>query len=99
MDPDAGRAGAIPAPRHLHDDLTFLLVKLGRLAAARFATALAEEGLRPPHYGALIALEELGAVPQSAIADALHTDRSHVVGLLDDLEQRGYVTRTPDPDD
>jgi DNA-binding MarR family transcriptional regulator len=83
----------------LHDNTSFLLVKLGRLASARVADALAREGLRPPHYGAMVALDELGAVPQSSIAHALRTDGSYVVAIVDDLERRGYVERARDPDD
>jgi DNA-binding MarR family transcriptional regulator len=99
MSEDESPGSSLPAPKGLHDNTSFLLVKLGRLTSARVADALAREGLRAPHYGAMVALNELGAVPQSKIAQALRTDDSYVVGLVDDLERRGYVERTRDPDD
>jgi DNA-binding MarR family transcriptional regulator len=99
MREDDSASSGIPSPKGLHDNTSFLLVKLGRLASARVADALAREGLRPPHYGAMVALSELGAVPQSAIAHALRTDGSYVVTLVDDLERRGYVERARDLED
>ncbi len=47
----------------------------------------------------LVALGDFGALSQQQLADRLDADKSHVVRLIDQLEQRGLVTRAADPTD
>ncbi|MBV8064096.1 MAG: winged helix-turn-helix transcriptional regulator [Actinobacteria bacterium] len=56
-------------------------------------------GLGPYHYAVLLALDEDSHDTQGAIADALGYDRGQMVGLLDELEERGFVERRRDPSD
>jgi len=44
-------------------------------------------------------LRDHGPMPPSAIGDRLIVTRSTVTGVLDSLERRGFVRRTPNPDD
>jgi DNA-binding MarR family transcriptional regulator len=72
------------------------LARVGRRAAE---ASMAPGGLRPRHLIALKLLQEHGSVSQQALAETLSLDPSNVVGLLNDLEERGLITRRRDPED
>ncbi|TMM06929.1 MAG: MarR family transcriptional regulator [Actinobacteria bacterium] len=61
--------------------------------------AYEQTGLHPYHHGILTVLGERSSETQGAIADALGYDRGQLVGLLDELEERGLVERRRDPND
>jgi DNA-binding MarR family transcriptional regulator len=71
------------------------LARLGR----RSADARISDCLRARHLIALSLLAEHGPMPQHAVGTALSLDPSNVVGLLNELEDRGLVTRRRDPAD
>jgi DNA-binding MarR family transcriptional regulator len=72
------------------------LARVGRRAAE---AAIAPGGLRPRHLVALTLLSDHGPVNQGDLGDALGLDPSNVVVLLNELEERGLVTRRRDPAD
>src|ERR1700678_59787 len=76
-----------------------LIVHLARMGR-RAADASAEPGgLRQRPLIALTLLSEGGAVSQQALGEVLGLDPSNVVGLLNDLEERGLTIRRRDPAD
>jgi MarR family transcriptional regulator, lower aerobic nicotinate degradation pathway regulator len=86
-------------PKELLSSTTFLLKRLGFSAKDHSHGAFEGTGLSPFHYAVLALLEEDPRETQAAIADALGYDRSHVVRLLDELEERDLVARKRDPED
>jgi DNA-binding MarR family transcriptional regulator len=86
-------------PEELVASSTFLLKRLGFTAKERSMKAYEQTGLHPYHHGILTVLGERSLDTQGAIADALGYDRGQLVGLLDDLEERGLVERRRDPND
>jgi MarR family transcriptional regulator, lower aerobic nicotinate degradation pathway regulator len=86
-------------PEELVSSTTFLLKRLGFAAKERGMAVYEREDVHPYHYAILLALEEGGHETQGAIADALGYDRGQLVGLLDELEERGLIERRRDPND
>src|SRR5438094_4405848 len=69
------------------------LARVGRRAAE---SSMSPGGLRPRHLIALKLLSERGPASQQGLAEALSLDPSNVVGLLNELEERGLITRRRD---
>lgn len=78
-----------------------LIEHLARVARRAYeAGRFVEAGcLRPRQLVALSLLHEHGPLSQQALGEALTLDPSNVVGLLNELEERGLVTRQRDPAD
>ncbi len=86
-------------PRALVSSTSHLLKRLGFKIKERSLDAFEGTGLTPMHYGVLVLLEEDPRETQATIADALGYDRSHLVGLLDELEKGGLIERRRDVED
>lgn len=87
-------------PTHRLSDRVAWLVGRASLQAQRLVQdRFAGHDLRKQHYGVLALLTDLGPASQGPLADRLHLDRSDLVTVLDDLEARGCVVRTPDAAD
>src|SRR5207253_9123076 len=86
-------------PEELVGSATFLLKRLGFTAKEQTMKAYEQTGLHPYHHGILTVLGERSSETQGAITDALGYDRGQLVGLLDELEERGLVERRRDPND
>jgi DNA-binding MarR family transcriptional regulator len=98
--PKQQQARGLPIlPEELVGSATFLLKRLGFAVKEQAMEGYERVGLHPYHYAVLIALSEGPHETQGAIADALGYDRGQLVGLLDELEQRGLVERRRDQKD
>jgi DNA-binding MarR family transcriptional regulator len=86
-------------PEELVASTAFLLKRLGYAAKEQAMEAYERTGLHPYHHAVLAVLDEGSRETQGAIADALGYDRGQLVGLLDELEERGLVERRRDPSD
>jgi DNA-binding MarR family transcriptional regulator len=86
-------------PRELLASPTFLLKHLTWEMKEQKLAAFEASGLNPMHYAVLALLDESARETQATIADALGYDRSYLVGLLDEVEERGLIERRRDPDD
>ncbi len=79
--------------------VAFLLAQLGAHGAARFAERLAVLRLSPPHAGILRLIAAEPGLNQRELAVRLRAVPSRVVALVDDLEERGLLTRQRRADD
>lgn len=76
-----------------------LLGRVGIAVKMETMDRFEEAGFSAYHYGVLALLDESARETQATIADALGVDRSMLVGLLDQLEERGMIERRRDPND
>jgi DNA-binding MarR family transcriptional regulator len=88
-----------PFPPALMERVGFLLAMAKGGAEAICMAALQPLGLHVRQYGLLLVLATEGPLSQGELAEWVRTDRSTMVDLVDDLEERGYVKRERNPDD
>lgn len=70
-----------------------------RYARAATNSALKTHGIDLRHLGVLADLDEHGASKQRELVERLRMDKSSLVYVIDQLEQRGAAERRPDPTD
>jgi DNA-binding MarR family transcriptional regulator len=78
---------------------TYLLSKLGTLGQRLTQRAIVDEALLLPHISVLTTLHEFGPLAQNDLAKRIGINTSHLVGYVDDLENRGAVRRERDLSD
>src|SRR3954449_5248029 len=86
-------------PAELRASTLVLLKRLGFNAKQHSFDEYEKAGLSPYHHAILAVLDEGVPETQAAIADSLGYDRGTLVGLLDELEEKGLLERKRDPDD
>ena len=87
------------APNGSRGGVAFLLAQLGHHAAEKFGERIAALELTPPHAGILRAIAAAPGRSQQALSSQLGVLPSRIVAFVDELEDRGYVERRPNPDD
>ena len=93
------RCIALEAPAPATHQSLVLIDHLARIARRRTELALAPSGLRPRQLVVLTILREHGATTQSGLCETLRLDPTNLVGLLNELEDGGLLTRRRDPAD
>jgi len=88
-----------PASGALQSWLGFLLAKAAHRYGTTLEQALTCVDLTPKGFGLLLALAAGGPRSQGALGEVLRIDRTTMVALVDELEERGYVERRRDPRD
>jgi DNA-binding MarR family transcriptional regulator len=86
-------------PPSLRNRVPFLLFRASQASLSLANQMLARIGLCARQAGILTMVTELEPMTQKALADALGIDRTTMVALLDDLENKGYVARQRHPRD
>lgn len=85
-------------PRELLASPAYLLKHVAWAMKDRFS-AFESSGLTGVHYTVLALLDEGTQETQATIADSVGIDRSYLVGVLDELEERRLIERRRDPAD
>jgi DNA-binding MarR family transcriptional regulator len=80
-------------------DLAAMLVPLGRALTAGEQPILDGHGLSMWAYVVLVALADEPIRTQAALADAIGADKTRIISVLDGLQDRGLIDRSPDPVD
>ena len=90
-----------PATEHLQivQEAAYLALTLAQRLQDNFAGHAASSGLTAAQAKVMIALQPGHAVSQRTLAHQLDYDPSNLTGLVDKLEARGAVRRSPDDRD
>jgi DNA-binding MarR family transcriptional regulator len=78
---------------------TYVMAELLKLARRTASDMFPGELLRLPHTATLACLAQHGPLSQRAVSDLLSVDPADLVGVIDALEEHGYVVRARDPQD
>lgn len=76
-----------------------MTVRLGRALMALEQPILAAHDVSMWGYAVLTALREEPVRTQAALARAIGADKTRLIAVLDELQQRGLIERRPDPAD
>ena len=91
-----GLMSAFPDDRR---DLAAMFAPLARALIAREEPVLQAHDITMWGYLVLTALVEQPVRTQAALAQAINADKSRIIGVLDDLQQRALIRRQPDTAD
>jgi DNA-binding MarR family transcriptional regulator len=80
-------------------DLAAMMYPLSRALIAAELPILRAHQISMWGYAVLNALVEEPIRTQSALAQAIGADKTRIIGVLDELQDRALIERTPDPDD
>ncbi|HEY7488341.1 MAG TPA: MarR family transcriptional regulator [Streptosporangiaceae bacterium] len=93
----AQRAG--PGGDDGRPDLAAMMVPLARALVAAELPVLRAHDISMWAYSVLLRLDERPVRNQSALAQTIGADKTRIIAVLDDLQERGLIERRPDPAD
>ncbi|MEU9123985.1 MarR family transcriptional regulator [Streptomyces sp. NPDC048506] len=99
MAENAADTGTASRGRPTRPDLAAMVVPLGRALMAAEQPVLDAHGLTMWAYAVLLRLDEKPIRTQAALAEAIRADKTRIIAVLDDLEERKLIHRQPDPGD
>jgi MarR family transcriptional regulator, organic hydroperoxide resistance regulator len=88
-----------PRPEPSRADLAAMMTPLSRALIAAELPILRAHELSMWGYVVLNALIDEPVRTQAALAQAIGADKTRIIGVLDGLQERGLIERTPDPAD
>jgi DNA-binding MarR family transcriptional regulator len=94
---NAYHVGMPPKPRR--NDLAAMLHPLLRDLVTAELPILAAHHVSMWGYVVLSALDKSPIRTQAALAEAIGADKTRIIATLDELQQRGFIERRPDPED
>ncbi len=94
-----GPMAAAPRPPSLLALPSYLASQVSRFGRRQLELVLGEHDLVLIHHAILASLADFGPRSQQQLADSLDFDKSHLVGRVDHLAERGLIIRTQDPAD
>ncbi|NNH68475.1 MarR family transcriptional regulator [Nocardia uniformis] len=86
-------------PEAKRPDLAAMVAPLGRILMQAELPVLERNGLTMWGYSVLLGLGDEPVYTQAALAKKIHADKTRIIGVLDELQQRGLILRDPDPAD
>ena len=86
-------------PRRKRPDLAAMLAPLVRDMIAAELPVLETHGLSMWGYSVLVALDRSAIRTQAALADAIGADKTRIIAILDELQDKGLIERAADPQD
>ncbi|MFI6448982.1 MarR family winged helix-turn-helix transcriptional regulator [Kitasatospora sp. NPDC050543] len=84
---------------HLQTLPSWLLGRASALGHRLVTDHLAREGMRMPHHAVLCTVAEHGPLAQAELSRIVRIDPKDLVAVLNDLQAKELVTRTPDARD
>jgi DNA-binding MarR family transcriptional regulator len=93
------KAYRVPVTTDERPDLAAMLLPLTRALIDAEGPVLAANGLSMWGYTVLTALATGPTRTQAALAQAIRADKTRIIAVLDGLQERGLIERTPDPAD
>jgi MarR family transcriptional regulator, lower aerobic nicotinate degradation pathway regulator len=90
---------AQPRPPSLVAQPSYLASQVSKYGRRHLERVLREHGLGLTHHAVLSALDDFGPLSQQQLADSLDLHKSHLVGPIDQLEDRQLVVRERDRSD